>query len=142
MPVLELVEYIFPEIECFANPDCPRNPDEIVPPEVRVTNRMAIKENDENIFRLTLEICFGEKKQLCSYIGRIKVVGIFSAPPELDEKEKKVFINGSSILYSAAREFVLSITSRGPNIPLMLPTVRFQVGGDDAVSSLSDQSSD
>jgi preprotein translocase subunit SecB len=131
MPVLELVEYIFSEIECRANPKCPRNPDDIAPPEVRVTNKMAIKEKDENIFRLALEICFGDKDQPCSYIGRVKVVGIFSAPSDLDEKEKKVFINGSSILYSAAREFILSITSRGPNIPLMLPTVRFHVREND-----------
>ncbi|MFA7167171.1 MAG: hypothetical protein WC124_15190 [Desulfoplanes sp.] len=128
MPVLELVEYIFPEIECHANPKCPRDPEKIDPPEVRITNKMALKENDKNIFRLTLEICFGDNDQHCSYVGRVKVVGIFSTPPDLNEKEKKVFINGSSILYSAAREFILSITSRGPNIPLILPAARFHVG--------------
>jgi preprotein translocase subunit SecB len=140
MPVLELIEYIFPEIECRANPKCPRNPDEIVAPKVRVSNKMAIKENDENIFRLSLEISFGDKDQLCSYMGRVKAVGIFTAPPDLDEKEKHVYINGSSILYSAAREFILSITSRGPNIPLMLPTIRFHVRGNDrAVSDGDDE---
>jgi len=126
MPVLQLVEYVFPEIECRENPDCPRNPDAVCPPEVQVNPRMAVKEDDDDaIYRLALEIRFGSEGEHCSYIGRVKVVGIFSVASEVEEKEKQVYINGASILYSAAREFVLSITSRGPSFPLMLPTVRF-----------------
>lgn len=139
MPVLQLVDYVFPEIECRENPNCPRDAEQIQPPEVQVTPRVAVREDDENIYRLALDISFGGEEEQCSYIGRVKVVGIFSVSPDLGEKERHIFINGSSILYSSAREFVLSITSRGPSFPLMLPAVRFGESGKERDSAFDGQ---
>ncbi len=36
-----------------------------------------------------------------------------------------VRVTGSSILYSAAREFLLTLMGRGPWSPMMLPTISF-----------------
>ena len=54
-------------------------------------------------------------------------MGIFEISPEWP-KEKVMDllkITGASILYSAAREFLLITTSRLPWKPVMLPTISF-----------------
>jgi preprotein translocase subunit SecB len=61
------------------------------------------------------------------YEVTFQVVGQFSVlDPSYNDKEKLVRINGTSILYSAAREMVLLVTGRGPWGPYQLPTVNFQ----------------
>jgi preprotein translocase subunit SecB len=57
----------------------------------------------------------------------LQVVGFFKVAPDYpdDEIEKLIQIGGSSILYSASRDFVLTITSRGPWGPVFLPSVTF-----------------
>lgn len=124
--MLKVIDYIFPEVECRANPGCPANPQEIVPPSVRVAKRLAVKESQENIYRLALHIEFGRPEEKCSYVGQVRIVGLFAAQPDRPNPETVLLVAGSSLLYAAAREFILSITSRGPNAPLMLPMVRFQ----------------
>jgi len=39
--------------------------------------------------------------------------------------ERFVRINGTSLIFSAAREIIRAVTSRGPFQPLLLPTVTF-----------------
>ena len=126
MPVLNLVEYVFPVVTCRANPQCPDRTEDIKPPSVRIANRIAVSDQDENIYRLTLDIVFGDNNSVSSYTGEVRVVGLFIVNQAVQNKEAVVLLNGSSVLYSAAREFILSITSRGPNIPCMLPQVRFR----------------
>jgi len=45
---------------------------------------------------------------------------------QLDDAKRLVVINGASMLYSAAREQILALTSRHLYGPLMLPTLNFQ----------------
>lgn len=133
MPPLKVIDYIFPEIECKANPNCPVDLNDCDEPAVNVGLRMAVKEDDPSVHRLTLDIEFGSLEQKCAYYGRVKVVGVFLVRGEHASLEDVVRVNGASMLYTAAREFVLALTSRGPNPPLMLPTVRFypqSVGAD------------
>src|SRR5262245_19365919 len=50
------------------------------------------------------------------YIGTVECVGFFTVDsdwPE-DQVQKLVVVNGSSVLYSAIREMICNITSRGP----------------------------
>lgn len=131
--MLKVIDYVVPEIECRANPACPANPQDVVPPSVRVGNRLAIKENEEDVYRLSLHVEFGGPEEKCSYFGQIKVVGLFSVQHGLENKEIVLLVGGLGVLFGAAREFILSITSRGPNAPLMLPIVQFRpiVGGQD-----------
>lgn len=62
------------------------------------------------------------------YQVELEVVGTFVVDLGLlrNDVERLVQINGASILYSAAREYLLMVTGRGPWGPLMLPTVSFQ----------------
>lgn len=62
------------------------------------------------------------------YEIHLKCNGFFSVPvPKENEEEtaRLVGVTGSSMLYSAAREYVLLLTSRGPWGPLQLPTTSF-----------------
>ena len=56
-------------------------------------------------------------------------VGIFTVDEafEHDRLERLVRVNGSSVLYSAMREFVALFTSRGPWGAVKLPTVNFRL---------------
>jgi preprotein translocase subunit SecB len=125
MPPFRIVDYIFPEVECSACLDFPSDNSAQDDPMVNIDATQAVKQDDENMHRLSLEIRFGGDDRTVPYRGRVKVVGIFEVRPDCPDKDEIVRINGGSLLYSAAREFVLSITSRGPNPPLLLPTIRF-----------------
>lgn len=64
------------------------------------------------------------------YAFRLSLVGFIeeaSGLAKLDEtaRERIVRINGTSILYGAAREIVRAATGRGPHAPVLLPTVSF-----------------
>jgi preprotein translocase subunit SecB len=62
------------------------------------------------------------------YQLEIQVVGFFEVAADFpaENMEKLVGITGSSLLYSAAREFILTITSRGPWPAIFLPTITYQ----------------
>jgi preprotein translocase subunit SecB len=124
--MLKVIDYVIPEVECRANPACPANPQDVVPPSIRVGNRLAVKENEEDVYRLSLHVEFGGPEEKCSYFGQIRVVGLFSIHHSTANKEIVLLVGGLGVLYGAVREFILSITSRGPNAPLMLPIVQFR----------------
>lgn len=138
MPPLRIVDYIFPEVECSACLDYPSDPSEQDDPMVNIDAIQAVKQDDENLHRLSLDIRFGGDKRKVSYRGRVKVVGLFEVRPDCPDKKEIVRINGGSLLYSAAREFVLSITSRGPNPPLLLPTIRLLPEDEDKICESPD----
>jgi preprotein translocase subunit SecB len=64
------------------------------------------------------------------YIFQIALVGYFEIAPAYAEKnpsgaELLAVVNGPAVLYSAAREHITTLTSRGPYPELILPTVTF-----------------
>jgi preprotein translocase subunit SecB len=65
--------------------------------------------------------------QTIPYKIDLQAVGFFVVAPEVEEgrRPKLVRANGSAILYSSAREFLLTITGRGPWGPVYLPTTNF-----------------
>jgi preprotein translocase subunit SecB len=65
--------------------------------------------------------------QTIPYKVDLQAVGLFAVAPEVEEAmmPKLVRVNGSAILYSSAREFLLTITGRGPWPPVYLPTTNF-----------------
>jgi len=54
-------------------------------------------------------------------------IGFFSVNAEWKDPLKLLEVTGASILYAAAREFLITITSRGPWGAIMLPTTSFLV---------------
>src|SRR5262245_35625110 len=61
------------------------------------------------------------------YLGEIEAVGTFSVIDSWkeDQVEKLVYINGSGIIYSAIREMICTITSRGFFPMLVIPSWSF-----------------
>lgn len=77
--------------------------------------------------RLTIALN-GQAADTLPYKATIGLEGVFEVVK--DWPDGKVFdlvaINGSSILYSVAREILMTLTARFENGPVLLPTVSFQ----------------
>jgi preprotein translocase subunit SecB len=76
---------------------------------------------------LTLILTSSDPANRFAYEVEIKLQGLVQVnegfPPA--KKEQLALVNGFSILYSAAREMLLNITSRSPKGAVALPTVSF-----------------
>jgi preprotein translocase subunit SecB len=65
--------------------------------------------------------------KIIPYKVDLQAVGFFTVAPDFEEAKmpKLVHANGTAILYSSAREFLLTITGRGPWPAVYLPTTNF-----------------
>ncbi len=121
---LKLEQYFFPYIQVAADPTC-EDTSKVNDIDYEVKVSLA-KNDEEEKYQLTLEIeSFPENddnKQ--PYSIHVVVIGIFQVV-DWPEPEKLLLINGASILYSAAREFIITTSSRGPWGPLTLPVYSF-----------------
>jgi len=111
------------------NPEFNPNIDDPDLEELAINVSVTPSEQQENLFQVDLEIKLEPKedKDIFPYQIQLVTVGIFEISPEWP-KEKVMDllkITGASILYSAAREFLLITTSRLPWKPVMLPTISF-----------------
>lgn len=129
MGPLQLDQYVFSKLRVETN--LGHKPESIAPTvNVQIQAGVGPVEGVENKYQVTLEI--GSLRApdgtgTLPYDVAFQVVGQFSVlDPSFPDKEKLLRINGTSILYSAAREMILIMTSRGPWGPYQLPTVNFQ----------------
>ena len=65
------------------------------------------------------------KKYFFPYAIHLVVVGLFTIDKKFPDHEKLLRVTGASMLYSAAREFIITVTSRGPWSEVIIPTVSF-----------------
>lgn len=99
--------------------------------KIHSTVNIATQESDDNphSFLLTLEIeCDPEDNSSFPYLFSFKVEGVFEcnySEDDLEERKKYVVCNGSSMLYGAVREVLITLTSRQKYGPLLLPTTSF-----------------
>ena len=127
-PPLQLEQYFYSRVVFEANP-------EYKPGEK--TKSVRLKETPVTLLRHTedirrwqviLDIGTPSLKELSGpYYLEVQVVGFFRVTPDFPEENIGILlgVTGASILYSAAREFILLVTSRGPWPALSLPTVTF-----------------
>jgi len=124
-PPLTVKNYFFPFVQVAA--DAEFDSSEGVP-EIAFETKVAVeKAPDNDTYQVMLEITAfpeNEKKKI-PYSIHLIAVGLFSVSKEWEDPEKLLKINGASILYSSAREFIITITSRGPWPPVLLPTISF-----------------
>ena len=131
---LQLEHYFFEKMHCVANPDFDFEQAEeenlADSDDFLVKTGLARNTENEQEFQIRVEAQFqpGNSKS-ARYEFEFSAVGFFKVDPDFehDDIERLVQINGASVLYSAMREFVLTITSRGPYGPLMLPTINFRL---------------
>lgn len=128
---LEIVDYFFPHIQVTADPLFDAKSSSALQYEVKST---VDKEDQNGLYQVVVEISsFPENDEIHqAYTVQLVVVGIFRiADQDHPDPEKLLKITGASILYSAAREFLITITSRGPWLKTVLPTVSFLKTHDD-----------
>ncbi len=122
---LRLDSYFFPVVQVVANPNYrdsekqQEQPFKIVP--------SVVKNGENGLYQVSVEISLlqEEEKSPVPYSIHLVAFGFFAVQPDWPEPEKLLFINGSTILYAAAREFLITISSRGPWSAVTLPMVSF-----------------
>lgn len=124
-PPLIVKEYFFPYVQVSADPE---HSGEEETPSMDFETKVAVDKDPENdTYQVTLEITAlpeDETKRI-PYAIHLIAVGMFAVDPSWPDPEKLLRINGASILYSSAREFLITVTSRGPWRPMILPTISF-----------------
>lgn len=124
-PPLTVKEYFFPFVQVSADaeytPGSPQsNPD--------FETKVFVDHNPDNgVYQVNLEITAFpvNEKDNTPYSVHLIAVGLFTVGKDVPDPVKLLEITGASILYSAAREFLITITSRGPWPPFFLPTISF-----------------
>lgn len=129
-PPLQLEESYFDVVSLEADPEYV--PDAEARPQrhgVEMQLGLATVDDSPGVWRVSLDI--HDKvidEEASRYRFRLRVIGFFrwstEGQPE-DQVAQIVAINGASILYSSAREYLLMITSRAPWGQLSLPTMSF-----------------
>ncbi len=134
-------EYFFPVVQVVAEP---KFPDDANVNEIAYNIETQFGESkDKGRYQLSVDIQSipAPEGNKCpnAYKIHLIVIGFFEVSPKWPNPEKLIRINGASILYSAAREFLLTITSRGPWGALMLPTFSFN-GSSEKDHSMTEKS--
>lgn len=97
-------------------------------PQVELTLAHSPENSEEWVIWLTIEIP-ETAKPMPPYAIELRAFGVFAVAGDLGsqaETARLVAVNGGSILYSSAREFLLMVTSRGPSDSYALPTHDFR----------------
>ena len=87
-----------------------------------------MNDEDDKLYQIQLDIKIVPKKgKLIPYKVVLSAIGIFEVATEGEtpDKENLVLMHGATILYSASREFLLGVMSRGPWSPILLPITFF-----------------
>lgn len=99
----------------------------VEPPEFDVYREIGTKVDDPTSLRYVLKIRSVGAKDKVPYSFKISLVGFFHVDKSLKEDDAKslVYANAPSVLFSAAREALSSVTARGPYPAVVLPLVSF-----------------
>ena len=96
---------------------------------LRTDARFSHSTDDDRLWRVELEVGLGADagSPPPKYEVAVHAVGVFRIHPEFPEEAipKLVGITGTSIVYTSVRDFLMTITSRGPWGVLLLPTTSF-----------------
>jgi preprotein translocase subunit SecB len=126
---LQLRLYFVTELNISVNMEF--DPDEEVKLYLKnlVVNSEAIKNpDDEREWQIKLSVQHNQDLKTNSpYFFSVNLVGFFRIEGYVPNNNvaKYAYVNGSSVLYSSAREVLRSAMARGPYEPIMLPTVCF-----------------
>lgn len=131
---LQLEHYFFERMQCVAKP------------EIDLEDVQAWHKADSSRFTLAVELATNPESERhwqvsvdfrtsddfatpSPYELRFTAIGFFVVDEnfEHDDTERLIRVNGSSVLYSAMREFVSLFTSRAPWGAVMLPTINFRL---------------
>lgn len=145
---LKCLSYFITELVLTANPKHnPENPIKLDFADLTITattERLEAKSPKSRNWRVALRILqnISDEKKNCPYNFAVSLLGTFAVHPEYPESklEQLVKINGSSILYSSARQMLWDIMGNGPFRPLIFPTVSFVDEPEEKRNTLSKKS--
>lgn len=130
-PPIEMRHHFFPSIHLEADhkvADLVKDGSE-VGYEYKIDLKVGDYMEEPGIYplQLTVETCEMQGK-IKGYDAKITAVGYVAIAPNTPEDKKMnlVTVNGGSLLYSATREYLYSLSLRGPFPPLYLPTISFR----------------
>src|SRR6266496_5082283 len=138
---LDLQEYFVTALSLTANRSFDRQ--KSVKPcvgDLQVETILGPDENDKWHWQLTLKVSYRPGPDVNTpYHFSIEIVGLFQVSREVAESKAKWWIetNATAVLYSAVREIVRAVTSRGPYPALLLPTGTFYQKPDKAITKQS-----
>jgi len=124
-PPLELKRYFFPYVQVAADAEYEPSENEI---ETNFEVKTSIEQDETNdIYQVVLEIITEpeDEESKIPYTIHLITIGLFTVDEGFPDKEELLRITGASMLYSAAREFLITVTSRGPWPPIFIPTFSF-----------------
>lgn len=126
MTPLTIESYFFPHVNVTANPQFNPAGEKTSDPHFEI--KIAVDDASQNgIWQVAMEIFSAAENEEIRQAYNIELVciGLFKVAPNFAEPAKLLRLNGAALLYSAAREFIITITSRGPWGPIMLPAASF-----------------
>jgi len=112
------------------NPDFqPGKPSTFSFENLHIRNEVAREPDETNsawIISLAIQLA-PEPKHNMPYALELQIIGSFAVNPSCTAEFTRdlAVINGSSILFGTAREFLRNITSAGPHPAVVLPAVSF-----------------
>ncbi len=128
-PPLQLEQCFFPEVTVKAvagfQADTPPEQD---PVRLMVTPEVRHNREDPLLWLVNLRVLLEPSEPgRFPYQIDLLAVGLFRLDPTVPEAQRQrlVTINGCSMVYGAAREFLLTVTGRGPWGACQLPTHSF-----------------
>jgi preprotein translocase subunit SecB len=124
-PLLQLETYYFTKVAVSADP-C-YEPKEGIAPPMTIDTKVGLGQHsdDPNRWMVTLEVkTKSTNDKPIPYKMDLEVVGFFRVESDVEKGKAPLLVqaNGAAILYSAALEFLLTVTGRGPWPPITLPT--------------------
>ncbi len=126
---LQLRLYFVTDLSVSVNPEF--DPDEEVNlhlGNITINSENTQKEDNDREWQIKLTVRHTQNQHSNSpYFFAIDLLGFFSIDESMPTEmvEKFAFVNGSSVLYSSAREILRNAMADGPYSPIMLPTVCF-----------------
>jgi|UniRef100_A0A7V6A1T0 preprotein translocase subunit SecB len=126
---LQLKSHFFAKVEVEANqtfqPDAEKEAD--ADQKIQTEVHLAQHKDNPRKWQVILEVASQPPNKSLPYRINLQCVGFFEVAPDVEEKHVPFMVrtNGTAILYSSAREFLLMVTGRGPWGPYSLPTTNF-----------------
>jgi preprotein translocase subunit SecB len=129
-PPIEMTGHFFSEVELKADAKVFEDVagQKPIGYQFRQDVRITPPQNEDEDFQVTLTIeteeCEGFIKP---YHARLQAIGFVKVKEDVKTEERHdiAAILGATLLYSAAREYLYSMTLRGPYPPIYLPTISF-----------------
>ena len=126
---VQITNYFVSELQFTANRSFDvSKPSVVTVDDLQVHTTATAKDEERADWQITLRVALdAPPDQNAPYSFLLEMIGFIHVDESVSEDRTERFarINGTSLVFSAAREIVKAATARGPFPPLLLPTVTF-----------------